>query len=218
MKGFGTNEQVLIQILTQRDPIQINLIRDAFTHRLRRNLEADLKSETRGYFETGLVALCRGPLIQDCHVLHDAMKGIGTRETELNDVLLSRSNADMAAIKSTYHQLFHRSLESDLRGDLSMKTERHFMIVIGANRAEDSAPIIPQQIDQDVLEIYKATEGKMGTDEIQVCSIMSLRNDNQIRAIAQVYEQKYKKPLERVLEGVSSSIFHMSTVHFTNIK
>jgi annexin A7/11 len=118
-------------------------------------------------------------------------------------VLLSRSNADIQAIKNTYYQTFRRRLEDDIKGDLSGKTERHFLIVLGANRAEDAAPVVPQQIDADVQELYKATEGRAGTDEVSVCSILSTRNDNQIRAIAQSYQQKYSKTLEEVIKRVS---------------
>lgn len=206
MKGFGTDEKTLIHVLATKDPLQINLVRQSFNYRHKRTLETDIKSETSGYFEDGLVALSRGPLLQDIHVLRNAMEGMGTKEDDLDDVLLGRSNADMAAIKASYQTTFHRSLEADLKSDLSMKTERHFMMVIAGNRAEDSAPVVPQQVDQDVMEIYKATEGKAGTDELLVCNILTSRNDAQIRAIAYTYEQKFRKNLETVISGVSPKL------------
>jgi annexin A7/11 len=199
MKGFGTDEKTLIRVLATKDPLQITALRDAFTRIHRRNLEADIKSETGGKLETGLIQLVRGPLLADVHLLRDAMSGIGTKESVLNDVLLGRSNADMNAIKSEYQRVFRRRLEDDVRGDLSMKTERHFMIVLGAQRAEDAAPVVQSEIDRDVQDLYTATEGKVGTDEIKVCSILSTRNDNQIRAIAYTYQQKYARNLEEVI-------------------
>jgi annexin A7/11 len=93
------------------------------------------------------VALCDGPLMHDVHMLHEAMSGPGTKEQVLNDVLLGRSNADLRAIKSAYHQTYRRSLEDAVKGELSMKTERHFMIVLQAVRAEDSAPVNKPDID-----------------------------------------------------------------------
>ncbi|KAL2133323.1 hypothetical protein VTI74DRAFT_2553 [Chaetomium olivicolor] len=199
MKGFGTDEKALIRILATKDPLQINTIRDAYSRLHRRDLVADIKSETSSWFEAGLVALARGPLLNDVYLLREAMSGLGTKEKALNDVLLGRSNADMNAIKSEYRRVFHRRLEDDVRGDLSMKTERHFMIVLGAQRAEDSAPIVKSDIDRDVNDLYNATEGKVGTDELKVCSILSTRNDNQIRAIAYEYQQKYARNLEDVI-------------------
>jgi len=213
MKGFGTDEKALIRILSNKDPLQMEVIRQTFDRTHKRNLIEDLRKETSGYFEKGLVQLARGPLHTDCHLLFEAMDGPGTKEVVLNDILLGRSNADIKAIKSTFQQTFRRSLESAVKGDLSMKTERHFMIVLGANRAEDSAPVDPRQVDQDVMDLYKATEGRMGTDEILVCQILSTRNNDQIRAIAHSYKQKFRKDLSDVIKSEFSG--HMrDALHF----
>ncbi|KAK6841873.1 hypothetical protein PG990_006133 [Apiospora arundinis] len=200
MKGFGTNEQLLIDVLHMKDPLQIEALKPAY-FRLdgRKTLEGAIRDETSSWFQKGLIAIVQGPLLHDCHLLYDAMKGLGTNEKVLNDVLLGRSNADMQAIKGKFQQVFNVSLESMIKDDLSMKTERHFLIVLGATRAEDSAPLIPQEIDRDADALYDATEGMIGTDEMKVCSIMSTRNDNQIRAIAHTYERKYKKRLDDVI-------------------
>lgn len=200
MKGFGTDEKALISILANKDPHQMALIRQVYNQRHKRNLEADVAGETGGYFEEACLAIIRGPLQQDVYLLHRAMDGPGTKEVVLNDVLLSRSNADMAAIKSAYQRTYHQSLENAIKADLSMKTERHFLMVLAGNRAEDSAQVIQQHIDQDVMDIYKATEGKAGTDELLVCSILTSRNDAQIRAIAHAYQAKFTKDLEVVIK------------------
>lgn len=200
MKGLGTDEKALIRVLANKDPLQIEAIKAAYFRLFSRTLEKDIKAETSKYFELGLVSIISGPLLHDVNLLNSAMDGPGTKEKVLNDVLLGRSNADMKAIKSMYQHTFNRPLESAVKGDLSMKTERHFMIVLGACRAEDSAPVIPQAVDQDVMEIYRATEGKVGTDEMLVCSILSTRNDNQIRAISQTYQQKFRRGLEDVIK------------------
>jgi annexin A7/11 len=215
MKGFGTDEKALIRHLATKDPLQVNVIRQAFRTRFSRDLLNDVKSETSSWFEEGLCAIIRGPLMQDVVNLHEAMDGPGTKEKVLNDILLGRSNTDLRAIKDLYHKTYHRSLESAVKADLSMKTERHFLMVLEANRAEESAPVIPQQIDQDVMEIYKATEGKVGTDELLVCSILSKRSNAQIGAIAHTYKQKFTKDLESVIKRVCDP-FSTILVNMTN--
>jgi annexin A7/11 len=207
MKGFGTDEKALIQVLSKLDPLQVATVRQAYTNIHGRNLASDIASETNGYFEEGLLAIVRGPLQQDCHVLKQAMDGPGTKEAALNDVLLGRSNADIRAIKETYAKTYRVSLESDIKADLSMKTERHFLMVLAGNRAESSAPVIPQQVESDVQELYKATEGKTGTDELLVCSILTSRNDAQIGAIARAYEARFRRSLEAVIISVSFCSF-----------
>jgi annexin A7/11 len=209
MKGFGTDEKALIRHLADKDPLQIDVIRQTYHQRFNKNLINDVKSEVSGWFEEGLCAIIRGPLQNDVYLLKEAMDGPGTKEKVLNDVLLGRSNADLRAIKDLYKKTYRTSLESDIKADLSMKTERHFLMVLAANRTEESAPVIPQQIDADVMELYKATEGKVGTDELLVCNILSQRSDAQIRAIAHTYQQKFTRSLEQVIIKVD---FHHSPI------
>ncbi len=204
MKGFGTDKKALNHILANKDPYQISMIRQVY-QRHKRSLETDVASEVSGHFEDDLLAIIRGPLQQDVYLLHHALSGLRTKESVLNDVLLARSNADTAAIKRAYQATYHQPLENVVKGDLSMKTERHFMMVLAGNRAGDSAPVIPQQIDQDVLELYKATESKVGTNELLVCSILSSRNDAQIRSIGLAYEAKFRRSLETVIKKVRNS-------------
>jgi len=213
MKGFGTDEKALIKHLATKDPLQINVLRQTYNYRFSKDLLKDIKGETGGAFEEGLMAIVRGPLQQDVYLLHEAMDGPGTKEKVLNDVLLGRSNADMRAIKDLYKKTYHTSLEADIKADLSMKTERHFLMVLAANRTEESAPVVPQQIDADVMELYKATEGKAGTDELLVCNILSQRNDAQIRAIAHTYQQKFTKSLESVIIKEFSGHMEAALLH-----
>lgn len=202
MKGWGTDEAALIRILSDRDPLQIDAIRNGFRRNLNRDLIKDIESETSSWFMEGLVALARGPLLNDVTSLYKALSGPGTKELVLNDVLLARSNADMRAIKQTFQSVYHRPLEDMVSSDLSFKTKRQFEMVMQAVRAEDSAPVVPADTQRDVRDLYAATEGKIGTDEIMVCSILALRSDNQIRAIAVEYQRQYSKSLEDVIRNV----------------
>lgn len=199
MKGFGTNEGALIKVLSSLDPLQIEGVKQAYHQRHHRDLMKDVHSETSGYFRDGLEAMIRGPLDQDCHHINEAIKGAGTKETLLDDVLISRSNADMNAIKAHYHQKFHRSLESDVKGDLSMKTERMYDMIMSARRDEESVPVQPPQVDHWVQEIYNATEGRAGTDQLTTCNVLATRSNGQLRAIAQTYKTKYHRSLQEVI-------------------
>ncbi|KAI9753893.1 MAG: hypothetical protein M1815_005937 [Lichina confinis] len=203
MKGFGTDERTLIRILSKRDPLQMALLVNTFGHRYGKSLQSWVESETSGYFRDTLVALIRGPLAQDVYNAHRALKGLGTKEGLLNDVVLSRSNADLNAIKQEFQRVHRRPLEQEVREDLSLKTERLFDMVLAARRAEESAPVLPQQVERDVTDVYQATEARVGADQLTVCSIFASRSDGQLRAIAHTYEQRYRKPLDRVIEKLT---------------
>ena len=199
MKGFGTDESTLIRVLSHQTPPQVALLKQTYHQRHHRSLESDVSSETSSHFQLCLLSILRGPLQQDVHNLNKALKGAGTNETLLNDVLLARSNADLDAIKRAYQNTYHRTLEADVSGDLSAKTERLFAMVVAGTRQEDSAPVLAQQVDADVAELHAATEGRVGTDQVAVCAILSNRSDGAVRAIAHAYEFKYRISLEKVL-------------------
>lgn len=201
MKGFGTKETPLIQTLVRIPSAPVMLsVRQTFHARHKRDLLADIHSETSGYFRETLEALARGPLAQDIHVLHDAIKGPGTNETALNDVLLARSNADISALKLAYQRAHNRDLAADVKGELSMKTERLFAMVLAARRAEDSAPVDPHRLDADVRDMHAAMEGRVGTDSLAVCAVFSERSDGQLRALSQEFARRFQIPLARVVE------------------
>ncbi|CAO1603374.1 hypothetical protein XANCAGTX0491_006962 [Xanthoria calcicola] len=201
MKGFGTDESTLVRVLAHMSPQEIPTLKQTYQQRHRRSLESDVKGEVSGYFEFALLAILRGPLQQDVWCLNDALKGAGTKEALLDDVLIGRSNADIRAIKSAYQQTYRRSLEGDVKSDLSAKTERMYSMILAASRQEESAPVHPHSVDADVTELHRATEAKTGAEALTVCSILTNRSDGQIRAIALAYEHKYRRALETVIKN-----------------
>jgi annexin A7/11 len=204
MKGFGTNEGVLITTLSSLDPIQVNAVREQYSARYHKDLIKHLESETSGDFEAALVAIARGPLIGDCWALKNATKGLGTKEQILDDVLVGRSNADMNAIKTEYQKIHHTPLEADLKSDLSAATETMFLMITAAKRNEDSVPVIPQQIDQDVRELQDSFGNMVTKNAEKACQILTSRNDAQIRAIAQKYEEQYRQSFSKTIEKTFS--------------
>ncbi|KAF1945275.1 Annexin [Clathrospora elynae] len=201
MKGFGTDEKAIIGTLAKKDPIQINTIRTQYDQRLMRNMVQDLEKETSGYFAKGLAEIAQGPLISDCKNLMEAMKGLGTKEAILDDVLIGRSNADINAIKQKYQELFRRPLQEDLRGDLSAGTEQMYDMIIAARRNEDSYPVIPQEIEQAVTDLQAGLGGFAGKNVPQVCQILTSKNDAQLRAMAQSYQNRFHKSLDSVIKS-----------------
>ncbi|KAF7586512.1 hypothetical protein BBP40_008772 [Aspergillus hancockii] len=200
MKGWGTNEDTLISVLTRPDPLQIALIRQTYTEKIGRNLEKDIKSETSGSFEQVLVSLVLGPLGSDVTWLRESLAGIGTNEKAITDVLIGRSNADLKAIKAAYADKYQRSLVDDIKSDLSGKTERFFVMLLEARKPENSAYFDPQSVDADVREIQHATEGQTGTDEVAVSAVFLGSSDAKLCAISLAYEERYHISLEKVLD------------------
>ncbi|KAL5001732.1 hypothetical protein BDV10DRAFT_159624 [Aspergillus recurvatus] len=200
MKGWGTDEAALINVLAKPDPLHMALIRHTYMERHGRNLEKDLKSELSGDFEVIMLSLAAGPLGQDIAYLRDAMSGIGTDETAINDVLIGRSNADLRAIKYGYVQRYNKALVDDIKSDLSGKTEKFFLMLLNAARPERGTYFDQASVDKDVHELHLATNAKTGTDELGVAAVFLGASDQKLAAVSQAFEAKYHISLEKTIK------------------
>ncbi|KAJ9219108.1 hypothetical protein DTO271D3_5741 [Paecilomyces variotii] len=213
MKGFGTDEAALIQVLSRLDPLQMAAVRSTYSSHIGRDLYKDVKSETGGYFEKGLLGIIDGPLIHDATLVHDAVAGLGTKEWMLNDVLLGRSNADLNAIKAAYHHRYGRSLQKDVEDDLSAKTKELFTSVIVANRHEESMPLDPARIESEARTIHGATAGRIVNNVTEVCTIFAKASDNELRAINHAFQSRYNSSLEKHVEKEFSGHMKDALLH-----
>ncbi|CUS14711.1 unnamed protein product [Tuber aestivum] len=198
-KGFGTDGRALISILGHRDGPTIDAIRAQYTTRIRRDLIDTLEKETSGNFETALVSTALGPIESEAYFAHRAIAGLGTKESMLTEAIMGKSNQQIAMLKSVYQKRYREPLESAVRGDLSGKTEQLFVMALTGNRMEDWVAVDPQIVSNDVRTLYAATQGRMGTDEIQVCSILTRANNAYICAYADSYKRQYAQDFVKMI-------------------
>lgn len=223
MKGFGTDEKALIGVIASpkyANPWIMQQLAADYNHRFMRDLAKDIESETSGDLEEALITLIRSPLEQDVRVLNKALDRAGTDEDAVNDVLLNRSNADLRVIVPEYKKIVGRDLLKDIQDDVNEPMGRVYSMVLSAQRAEDSAPVIPQEIEKHVAELQRATEGTSGGNAISVAQIFTSSNDAQIKAMAHLYHQKYHKHLteavEKAFRGDMEDVLMRMLVHGVN--
>ncbi|KAL4943739.1 hypothetical protein BDV06DRAFT_220902 [Aspergillus oleicola] len=200
MKGFGTDEKALIQVLAKLDPLQIAAVRATYTSHIKRDLYSDVKSETSGYFKQGLLAIIDGPLLHDIALAREAVQGIGTKEWLLDDVLIGRSNADLSAIKASYERTYRRSLERDVEGDLSFKTKTFYAQVLRATRHEESPYVDDRTIHTEAQNIHNATAARVVNNADEVTAIFAQSSNNELRALDNAFKTRYRTSLESYIE------------------
>ncbi|KAK9385852.1 hypothetical protein V1515DRAFT_606797 [Lipomyces mesembrius] len=200
-KGFGTDEKTLIRVLAKKSPAELEILKPAFENVRGKSLRHVIDKETSGNLRDALLQIVAGPLGADVENAHRALDGAGTNESMLDDVVLGRTNADLNTLKGIYRQRHSRPLEKDIADDLSMKTKTLFEIVLNASRMEEWIPVDPNKVNNDVQDLYRATQGRVGTDELLVCSILASRSDAHLRAVADQYYARNNKKLVQVIDS-----------------
>ena len=71
-------------------------------HAQSQDLIDDLKSELGGNFEKTVLALMMPPAEYDAREVKEAIKGLGTDEAVLIEIICTRTNEEMSAIKDAY--------------------------------------------------------------------------------------------------------------------
>jgi len=185
MKGFGTDEQTIIKFVASRSTEQLKEIADKFKTCFGRDLLEDLKSELRGKLEK--VVIGRFLTLPEFHAtcLRKAMKGIGTKEDTLIEILCTRTNEEILELKETYQTMFDRDLEEDVVNEVSGDFEKILVSVLQGQRETE---VDEEQVQTEAKELYEAGEGALGTTESVFNRVFAVRSYPQLRATFAAYK------------------------------
>ncbi|XP_046398086.1 annexin B9-like isoform X2 [Ischnura elegans] len=199
MKGLGTDEKAIIQVLAKKSNMQRQEIANQFKALYGKDLIKDLKGELSGRFED-LVLACVTPLPQFyAKELHDAMSGVGTDEACLVEILATSSNHYINVIRSTYKAMYGKDLERELGGETSGHFRR-LLVSLCQGRRDENPVVNPGICAEDARALLKAGEKKWGTDESTFNAILATRSFPHLHQLMVDYERLSGHSLEKAIK------------------
>ncbi|XP_067259945.1 annexin A5b [Chanodichthys erythropterus] len=201
MKGLGTDEDAILQLLTARSNAQRQEIKAAFKTLHGKDLVDNLKSELGGKFESLIVALMTPPIMFEVTCLRDAIKGAGTDEKVLIEILASRSANEINEIKSLYKREHNDDLEEDVTGDTAGHFKRMLVVLLQASRQQG---IQEGLIQSDAQALFAAGEQKYGTDEGQFITILGNRSSAHLKRVFEEYRKLSGFEIEESIQRETS--------------
>ncbi|XP_068633070.1 annexin B10 isoform X1 [Battus philenor] len=204
MKGFGTDEQAIIDILTTRSNAQRQEISKAFTREYGRDLIEDLKSELGGHFEDVIVALMLPPEEYLCKELNKCMEGLGTDESVLIEILCTRTKKEIADIVQAYERLYDRPLAEHMCSETSGDFRRLLTLIVTRSpqgARDEEAGVDPARAAECAQQLYDAGEAKWGTDEEVFNKILAHESFAQLRLIFEEYKNIAGRTIEQAIKS-----------------
>uniref|UniRef100_A0A3P9L105 Annexin n=1 Tax=Oryzias latipes TaxID=8090 RepID=A0A3P9L105_ORYLA len=176
IKTKGVDEQTIIDILTRRSCQQRREIAFEYERMAKKDLSSALKGALSGSLEALMLGLMKSTAQFDASELRASMKGLGTDEEVLIEMLCSRSEEELMEIKKEYREMFKKEVEKDIAGDTSGNFAKLLLALVQTRRDEPSNVVDYQKIDEDARSLYEAGVKRKGTDVTTWISIMSQRS------------------------------------------
>lgn len=195
----GVDEATIIDILTKRNNAQRQQIKAAYLQEKGKPLEEILRKALTGHLEEVALALLKTPAQFDADELRAAMKGLGTDEDTLNEILASRTNREIREINRVYREELKRDLAKDITSDTSGDYQKALLSLIKGDRAEDFS-LSEDLADSDARALYEAGERRKGTDVNVFNTILTTRSYSHLRRVFQKYAKYSKHDMNKVLD------------------
>jgi len=171
MKGGGTDEQTIIDILTHRTYEQRNEIADVFYQKYGYNFREWLSDEIGGVCGVIINAL----IYQPTQVLADhllwAMKGSATHEQTLIDILVAMNPTEKNQVKSLFKKKSGDTLRSYVEDDAADEGELYDMLValIDTDRPDDDCVDLAQAKEDAATMRHNFQEMDENDDKYKEC-------------------------------------------------
>lgn len=136
-KKFGTDEKAFIQIFCERSRGHLYAVNSIYHELYGRSLKKVVKNETSGHFKEALLTIIQcseNPAKYFAKVLYKSMKGLGTNDTTLIRVIVTRTEIDMQFIKAEYLKKYKKTLNDAVHSETSGHYRSFLLSLLGPNQ------------------------------------------------------------------------------------
>ncbi|KAK8586694.1 hypothetical protein V6N12_021223 [Hibiscus sabdariffa] len=113
-EGWGTNEQLIIDILAHRKAAQRNLIRKTYHEAYGKDLLRSLDEELSSDFERAVVLFTLDPAERDAYLANQSTKRFTSSNWVIMEIACTRSSHELFNVRKAYQALYQKSLEEDV--------------------------------------------------------------------------------------------------------
>ena len=202
--GKPRNIDTIISIAAHRSNAQRQQIVQAYYNENKKNIRDDFRSVFSGNFQEALVSLFYEPVDYDCHQIYSAMKGIGTNEDTLIEIIGTRSNERINQIKQEYFQIYKKDLEAEIDSETSGFFKKILLALLKGERNVNPIPD-EQECGYCAKRLYNTQKEKKDNLQDAYLEIFTKKSREELANISRQYYSWYNKTLMEEIERLFSS-------------
>ncbi|XP_040267649.1 annexin A2-like [Bufo bufo] len=176
------NVQTIIDTVTGLNNDQRQEVVRLYKAEDQKDLVEDIKKAFSGDLEKLMVGLLKTPAAFDAQELKSAMKGLGTDEETLTEILSTRSGDQLREIQTCYRQEYKVDLEKDIASDTKEPYTALLLALAKGKREKDSGIIDYDLIEQD-SKILSDLGPKNTANSAQWITILTERTHGHLRRV-----------------------------------
>jgi hypothetical protein len=202
LKGGDINERQAIHILASLDPHTLEQVKEAYGELFGSALPLDIaKHLSKGNFADAVLAVLKEPAEYDAELMYKAMKGLGTVDHVLIEILVTRTPDQIKKLKDAFLKKYGESLEKWIIEEASGDYKKYLLALASAERASSSGGVNKEEVAKDSEKLYKAGEGRIGTNEGVFIEIFANSSWKHLRQVSDHYGKNHKHSLDTAIKS-----------------
>lgn len=223
----------IVDIICNRKNEERQLIKEKYEGSYGKKLEDVIDDKIGGDLKDLLKGLLQTPVDFDVYAIKGAVKGAGTDEDTLSEIIATRPSNHLTKIGARYPDLIENcTLEGDIKDDTSGVYMDLLIALIKGKRSENPYPNIKKI--QGIVEELKGKEGEKINKDIfvkyfancsygELCSICRLYERNYNTSILDVLDKEFDKDSRTLMKYIlyyisDSGKFFAEKINKFNVK
>ena len=196
----GKDENYFIDLTTNKTNSERIKLREDYKAKFGRELLEDFEKNFKSDFLETLIGVFKSPAEYDADLLYKAMKGIGSDKDIITEVLCFRNPERINQIKQKFQEKYGKDLVAEIKSETSGDYQKIVLKLLEGDRTQDGKADL-QKCSGIAEELYKAGEGKLGTDESVFIKYFTSLSPSELLLVCKEYHKKYKKNMLDVIEN-----------------
>ena len=194
------DENTITEITMTHSNAERVKLREDYKAKFNRELLDDFDKYTKSELKDTLVSIYKDPVEYDTDLLYKAMKGIGTDDDVLIEVIPFRSFERLNQIKEKFKEKYGKELIPEIKSETSGEYQKCLIALFETERSKNKSPDL-ETCKKIAEELYKAGEGKIGTNDSIFVKYFTTLSGEELALVGKEYHKTYKKTLLNVIDN-----------------